>query len=128
MIQIRRNVFETNSSSTHSITICTKEDYTKFSQYKLYFVDWGSAPKSMMTFDEAISYLRSRSLMDAEGEKTVREMYNNNDTEGVGDYLRDYEVYDYDTYGREGLEGFYEEFTTPGGEKIVAFGQYGYDG
>lgn len=30
MISIRRNVFETNSSSTHSICICTEDDYEKW--------------------------------------------------------------------------------------------------
>lgn len=29
MKQIRVGVFETNSSSTHSITVCTKEEYEK---------------------------------------------------------------------------------------------------
>ena len=128
MIQIRRNVFETNSSSTHSLTMCTKDDFTKFKQYKVYLVDWGSAPKSMMTFDEVIEFLRSKSFMDADAEATVREMYNKNDSEGVRDYLCDYEVYDYDTYDRDDLEDFYAEFTTPGGEVVCAFGHYGYDG
>lgn len=27
MKQVRRGVFETNSSSTHSITICTEDEY-----------------------------------------------------------------------------------------------------
>lgn len=30
MRQIRRAVFETNSSSVHTITICTSDDYQKF--------------------------------------------------------------------------------------------------
>lgn len=30
MFSIRKNVFETNSSSTHSICICTAEEYKKF--------------------------------------------------------------------------------------------------
>lgn len=30
MRQIRRNIFETNSSSTHSLTICKREDYEKW--------------------------------------------------------------------------------------------------
>ena len=128
MIRIRRNDFETNSSSTHSLVMCTKDDYIKFKQYKVYLVDWSSAFKSMMTFDEAIEFLRSKSLMDADAEATVREMYNKNDTEGVAEYLRDYEVYDYDTYDCDDLEDFYDEFTTPGGEVICAFGHYGYEG
>ena len=103
MIKIRRNVFETNSSSTHSLTMCTKEDYNKFADYKAYLVDWSSAPKALMPFEEAIEFLRTNSLMDADAEATVREMYNKNDLESVGNYLSDYEVYDYDTYDRDNL-------------------------
>lgn len=29
-INIRNNVFETNSSSSHSLCVCTKEEYEKF--------------------------------------------------------------------------------------------------
>lgn len=29
MIRVRQNTFETNSSSTHSITMCTESDYMK---------------------------------------------------------------------------------------------------
>ena len=36
-IRIRRNLFETNSSTTHSLTICTQEDYDKFKAGKLYY-------------------------------------------------------------------------------------------
>ncbi len=28
--QIRRGVFETNSSSTHSLTMCSKKEYDEF--------------------------------------------------------------------------------------------------
>ena len=30
MEQVRRNLFETNSSSTHSLTMCTKTDYDEW--------------------------------------------------------------------------------------------------
>lgn len=127
MIQIRRNTFETNSSSTHSLVMCTKEEYNKFSKSQLWLVGWSSAPKPMMTFDEAIQFLRDKSLMDLEAEETVKAMYAANDTEGVSDYLCDYEVYDVDSYdgAHEDLEDFYQEFDTPSGETVVAFGYYG---
>ena len=35
--QIRRGVFETNSSSTHSITMCSGEEYDKWCSGKLLF-------------------------------------------------------------------------------------------
>ena len=35
--QIRRNVFETNSSSVHSITMCSLEDYKKWENGELVY-------------------------------------------------------------------------------------------
>lgn len=35
MIQVRHNIFETNSSSTHSLVIISKEDWKKFKNNKL---------------------------------------------------------------------------------------------
>lgn len=40
MKQIRRGTFETNSSSTHSITICTEEEFEKFENGELVFDKW----------------------------------------------------------------------------------------
>ena len=40
MKQIRRNVFETNSSSTHSITMCMKSDYDKWVAGELVWNRW----------------------------------------------------------------------------------------
>jgi len=37
MKQIRLGVFETNSSSTHSLTICTKAQFDDWTSGKLYF-------------------------------------------------------------------------------------------
>jgi len=39
-IQIRRGVFETNSSSVHSLTICSKEDYEKWESGELLYSRW----------------------------------------------------------------------------------------
>ena len=41
MRQIRKNVFETNSSSTHSITMCMKSDYDKWVSGELVWNRWG---------------------------------------------------------------------------------------
>ena len=38
--QIRRGVFETNSSSTHSLTICTEEEFNKWKNGELLFDKW----------------------------------------------------------------------------------------
>ena len=38
--QIRRGVFETNSSSVHSITMCMKSDYDRWVNGELYWDRW----------------------------------------------------------------------------------------
>ena len=51
------------------------------------------------------------------------------DEEDIDDeILKDAGFISWEDEGSEYLEGFYQEFTTPSGETIVAFGEYGYDG
>ena len=45
MKQVRQGVFETNSSSTHSITICTKEEYERFRAGELMCDRYGEGMK-----------------------------------------------------------------------------------
>ena len=40
--QIRRGVFETNSSSTHSLTMCSEEEFEQWKNGELLFDEWGS--------------------------------------------------------------------------------------
>lgn len=92
--QIRRSVFETNSSSTHSLCICTEDDYNKWIN-------------GQMVYD---SY--SEQLVDVTSENKKE----------------DYRFQTYDNYGSCYFEAYTEHFTTPSGDKMVAFGEYGYDG
>lgn len=39
-INIRSNVFETNSSSVHSLCICTEEEFDAWKKGKLYYDYW----------------------------------------------------------------------------------------
>lgn len=121
--QIRRGVFETNSSSTHSLTMMMKSDYKRWQTEELYLYDgsgWGwefSQPvvNQLYTRDEAVEFVKKNKYY-----KDVNEI----DDEA----LRDYDFISWDDEGNEYLESFYQEFTTPSGETIVAFGEYGYDG
>ena len=40
MIQIRRNLFETNSSSTHSLTMCTEADWLNWERGNIVYDEW----------------------------------------------------------------------------------------
>ena len=121
--QIRRSVFETNSSSTHSITIMMKSDYKRWQEEELYLYNgsgWGwefSKPveNHLYTRDEAVEFIKNN--------KYCRDVNEVDD-----DILKDWHFISWDDEGSEYLESFYEEFTTPSGETIVAFGEYGYSG
>lgn len=121
--QIRRGVFETNSSSTHSLTMMMKSDYKRWQTEELYLYDgsgWGwefSKPveNQLYTRDEAIEFVK-------------KNKYYKNVDEIDDEALRNYAFISWDDEGNECLESFYKEFTTPSGETIVAFGEYGYDG
>ncbi len=121
--QIRRSVFETNSSSTHSLTMMMKSDYERWYKEKLYLYTgsgwaWnfnGPVNSRLYTRDEAVEFAKSYK-------------YYSGNYEIDAEYLRELDFISWDDEGSEYLESFYSEFTTPSGETIVAFGEYGYDG
>ena len=101
MKQIRRNVFETNSSSAHSITMCMKSEFDKWVAGELVWDRWG---------DELIPITPEikASMEDDEREYLTYEQFN------------DWDYIDY--------EKFETNYTTPSGEHVISFGYYGYDG
>lgn len=99
--QIRQNVFETNSSSVHSLTICSEEDFKKWENGKLVY-DTVNERLVPLTNDILESVKRFGSY---------------------GEYLT-WEDFDNHTYCYDVFEQ-HEVLDT--GEKIVAFGYYGYN-
>lgn len=142
MIQIRHNVFETNSSSTHSLTMCTSDEYREFEKghtvlYRRRFIsvdelidnnpnrkdysiatceDWNDPNFICKLEDECIKLLEKikDEALDEDDAKTLYNEY------GILTKL-----------GLSYVEGCYEtfkqEYTSPSGDNIVAFGYYGYD-
>lgn len=94
MISVRRNVFETNSSSTHSLCICTEEEYEKFKNGSMMYND----------YSEELQFVSDKELEE--------DKYRYKSYEDMGEWLEFYE----------------EHFTTPSGDKMVAFGEFGFDG
>lgn len=101
-IQMRTNVFETNSSSTHSMTICTENDYKAFKEGKKLIGKY-----SLKFYNNVEEGLANEEWAEKEDFLTYDEF-----EEFVSEYYEDFE----------------EKFTTPSGEKVIAFGYYGYDG
>ena len=117
MIQIRRNVFETNSSSTHSLTLCSKTDYDKWAAGEVLLCEHYKIKKNFVTWEEALELCKE---YDSDLESIGLE-----DTE----ILRDHELYTFDDYWEYHGE-YYETFDVDykqGDEEVVAFGYYGYN-
>ena len=126
MRTIRRCTFETNSSSTHSMTMCSDEEFNKLVSGDLYIETWSGEIRSKEDYEKEQAELRERF-----------EEYNPKPTdniqdweEGLEDYLRcESEITTFENYVEdEYLEYYQKTYTTPNGEKIWAFGKYGYNG
>ena len=101
MRQIRRNVFETNSSSTHSITMCMKSEFDKWVNGELV---WDKCGDKLVPITPEIQ----------------SEMHKKYSQYMTYDQFNDWEYMEHETYEHR--------YTTPNGDKVVAFGYYGYDG
>ena len=117
METIRVGVFETNSSSTHSLTMCTREEYDKWKKGELLY---SRRKECLVTIEKACESCN----IEFNGE-----LYDNDDN--YADKIDNALEYCYWTYeefwDNEYLEGFEDSYTTKGGEEIVAFGLYGED-
>ncbi len=115
MRQVRVGVFETNSSSTHSLTIVSKEEYEKFKSGD--FV-WNKDFSKLQSLEEAKKDLiDERKKWDKGFEETP---------ESVEELLEE-TTETYENFGSN-YETFNQEYKTKSGEEVVAFGYYGYDG
>lgn len=58
MIQIRQGVFETNSSSTHNLTMCSDEEYKKLESGELMVGMWSGKlkPTSQVVLDDELGW------------------------------------------------------------------------
>ena len=99
MIQIRNNVFETNSSSSHSLVVCTRDQYDKFKKLKLFYIDSRAFEEKFLPVEELIDKLFNMHKLDVDAHEELKNMLKDNDIEGIEDYLRDYDVYSFNTYG-----------------------------
>jgi hypothetical protein len=120
--QIRRGVFETNSSSTHSITMCSGEEYDKWCSGNLLF--W-VGKKKFGTKEDIIEELKELTRWD---NSLMYPDVNWDDDSVVADIFDSEEIQSSDEFfDDEYLETFEEKYHTPNGEEVVAFGKFGYD-
>lgn len=135
--QIRMNVFETNSSSTHSLTMCSEEEFEQWEKGEVLFDAWGSEKfiKALNLSDDDKKYAAQdyenqknefskdwSELSESAKEKYYLKYAQENNI--IDENATTYEEYMEDCY----LETFVDRYTSKSGDRIVAFGRYGYDG
>jgi len=141
MKTIRFNTFETNSSSTHCLTMCRLNEYIDWEEGKLVFAadehsfitieecykawleDFAEGEFKETTleqFKEAYELYAKADLYDSESENPITQSM-------LNDWDWCYQYPASKRYGGEYHETFYETYDT-GKDQVVAFGYFGYDG
>ena len=129
MKQVRSNTFETNSSSTHSICMCTKDQYDSWASdwdsLKADSVIYSNCEEKLVAVEEAVKYanryhdsVELSDILDTDSPKH----------DDAVDYMRDEGFMTCDDFDDYTEESYYGEFVTPGGETVVAFCNYRWDG
>ena len=142
-LQIRQGLFETNSSTTHTITMANKSEYDAWNKGEVLF---NLYEEKFLPVEQAIEEnikILSKSN-DCEGEEFEKFVKAYRETKSISDALSIiekppfdesdidwYELYlggdDYYERLCEYYETYTKEFTTENGDTVVAFGYYGND-
>lgn len=116
MIQIRKGLFETNSSSVHAVTLLTKEEYDRWNTEEDMYLMFREG--KVFTKEEAIEYLKEK-----HPSITIE---NDDDWYDLCDW---YDLYTPDAYedSRDYCEKD-EDIYTKDGKEFVVLSYFGYDG
>ena len=134
--QVRKGVFETNSSSTHSITMCLESEYDKWLKGELFLCRWSfgfgyydfdesKRPEEgkFYTREQVFEFLKLKGWAE---EELILEEQNEN----MEEILSEEGFFSYSQYNERlsrYYEGFEKKYSLESGENIVAFGYYGED-
>lgn len=110
--QVRLGVFETNSSMTHSLTMCTDSEYQKWVNGEVYWVTWDDRFESVTEADKEFD----KDNFESDYYDSYEEMRRSEGYCTYDEFCNDEEFYTFDN-----------TYTTPSGEIVHAFGYYGHD-
>lgn len=127
MRTVRNNVFETNSSSTHSITMCTESEFEKWKNGEMYWNRWNEELVDKSVVEKEMARWKEDFIKDNPG-------YNENDPDWqdkLDDYMNEDKCYytyqEFNSYDYLEYETYETSYKTPNGEVVKAFGYYGND-
>lgn len=145
MKQIRKNVFETNSSSTHTLAICTEDEYKDWKDGKLLFNKWNETfvknsinitKQDKVEAEERYNTYKGKYYKDwSELTEAEREEYTYN---YIAQQRRQEKSFSFEEDGltyqefmqncnNDGLETETSHYTSPSGDKLVITCAYGYN-
>lgn len=145
MKQIRKNVFETNSSSTHTLAICTEDEYKDWKDGKLLFNKWNETfvknsinitKQDRKEAEERYTTYKGKYYKDwSELTEAEREEYTYN---YIAQQRRQEKSFSFEEDGltyqefmqncnNDGLETETSHYTSPSGDKLVITCAYGYN-
>ena len=128
MKTIRNNVFETNSSSTHSVSVFYAEDYEKFKNNELLY---NPESDELITSEEGVEI-----LLNNLSEESKIKILNDKLTysEIVDLYMDELEDIEVPKFYKELIDSYYNdletditEFNTKSGENLIIMCRYGYN-
>lgn len=129
MKKIRRGTFETNSSSTHSLTMCMKEDFEKWKNGEKYWNRWNEELVDKKVFEEEISKIidefKSENSDFDENDEAWAKKLNDYIAENINDDKTFYTYKEFNDYDYIEYETFEQEMKTKNGDEVVAFGYFG---
>lgn len=119
---IRFGAFETNSSSTHTLTICSKKEFDEWRNGKVVYDKWEGefVPIIEPTERELEEFGYKYNELSPEEKEDVKYDWKKEMHPG----LMSYDEWGEDDY----LESYERSYTTEHGDEIVVFGMYGYEG
>ena len=119
---IRRGTFETNSSSTHSITMCKESDFDKWKNGEMYWDRWNESLVSKEEVEKEMAKLKEEFISehpdydkdDIDWEEQLEDYLNSDKEYYTYEEFNNYDYIEYETF-EDSYDG------------IVAFGYYGMD-
>lgn len=131
--QIRLGVFETNSSSVHSLIMCDKDTYERWKNGELLLAVWDGEFCGVDDFKMDASCKEFRWFVEDMIEKNKYEFFKTLPEDVKKKMFVEWLTYDGDlqTYEQYDEMGYYEQFEqtykTKSGEEVIGFGFYGHD-
>lgn len=130
MIQVRFGTFETNSSSTNSISICMQDEYQRWRSGELYLLMSGAVNYTSNSVCDVIQKKGVRLFITQDEllEMASKELNKPKEEISVQDAIFEIQAYPFNDFEDVfGGEFFEKEFTTPSGEKVIAFGSWDFE-